>query len=97
VTASAYAFAHAGGQPPEELILAGYLQHYGGAVNVLGRPLGIGEIRRMSTVENIVNWYREREAADNWAAWEKLNADKKQNLDHAYKLAVEMGMIKNGT
>lgn len=93
MTARAYAYAHAGGTPPEELILAGYLKHYGGAVNVLGRPLGIGEIRRMSTCENIINWYNERKNADNWVAWERMNPEKKDFLDMAHKYAEEMGMI----
>ena len=64
-------------------------------MNVLGRPLGAGEIFRISTVKAIVNMYREREASPNWPAWEKMNPERKAYLDEAYKIAVELGMIKN--
>lgn len=63
-------------------------------MNVLGRPLGAGEINRMTAVSNIVSMYKEREASDNWAAWDRMNEDKKKYLDEAYKLALEMGMVK---
>jgi hypothetical protein len=74
------------------------LTQFGGAINVLGRPLGAGEIYRLSTVLNIVNWYREREASDNWAAWERLNPERAKFLDDIYKLAVkEYGDAKKWT
>jgi hypothetical protein len=82
---AAYAYAHAGGPPPEELILDDYLTRFGGALNVLGRPLGAGEIFRMSTVKNIINWYKEREASPNWAAWEKMNPEKSKYLSEIHE------------
>ena len=65
-------------------------------MNVLGRPLGAGEIFRITAVKNIVNMYKDREASPNWAAWEKQFPERKAYLDEAYKLAVEHGMMKNG-
>jgi hypothetical protein len=78
------------------LILDDYLTRFGGALNVLGRPLGAGEIFRISTVKNIVNWYRERENSPNWAAWEKVNKERAEYLASIHKMAVDMGYIKNG-
>lgn len=65
-------------------------------MNVLGRPLGAGEIFRISAVKNIVNLYRDREASPNWAAWIKANPVAAGYLDEAYKIAVEHGMVTNG-
>ena len=63
-------------------------------MNVLGRPLGAGEIFRITAVKNIVNMYKDREASPNWAAWEKQFPERKAYLDEAYKLAVDMGYVK---
>ena len=63
-------------------------------MNVLGRPLGAGEIFRITAVKNIVNMYKDREAYPNWPAWEKMNPERKAYLDEAYKIVVEHGMIR---
>jgi hypothetical protein len=70
-----------------------YLTRFGGALNVLGRPLGAGEIFRITTVKNIVRWYKERESASNWAAWEKMNPEKAGFLDEVHKLSKDMGYV----
>ena len=62
-------------------------------MNVLGRPLGAGEIFKITTVKNIVNWYRERENAPNWAAWVKMNPEKARFLDDVHKTAKDMGYV----
>lgn len=91
--ATAYACAD-GGPPSEEMRLLGYLDRYGGAVNVLGRPLGAKELRRMTIAENICKWYQEREAANNVAGWATSNPQKAEVLHEAYKLAKEMKFIE---
>lgn len=83
--AAAYEYAD-GGQQPYELKLLSYLDRFGGALNVLGRPLGAGEMRRMCVAENIYKWRVEREKSESWAAWETDNPDKAEALHEAYKL-----------
>jgi hypothetical protein len=95
IRAAAYSYA-AGGSPPYEVILSGYLDRFGGALNVLGRPLGVGEIRRMVTCENIINAYREQNSSSNMVEWTASNPEKADMLNKAHKLAVELGMIKDG-
>ena len=52
---------------------------------VMGRPLYAGEIYQMRAVENIVRWYRERQASNNFAAWAMENRDKADILGRAEK------------
>ena len=98
--AAAYAFADGGPTPeepvpaPEELVLLGYLDRFG-VQAVMGRALGAGEIRRMTVAENIVKWYRERQASSNWASWATDNPDSSQVLLEAQKLAIEFGLIED--
>jgi len=91
--ASAYAYAD-GGLPSKEMQLLGYLDRYGGATNVLGRPLGAGEMRRMTIAENVCKWYQERESAGNVAEWTGSNPQKADTLHEARRLAVEMKLIE---
>lgn len=91
--AAAYAYAD-GGHSSYEIELLGYLDRYGGAQNVLGRPLGLGELRRMTTADNILRWYRERSAAGNVAEWTASNVDKADVLNTAHRLAVEQKLIE---
>jgi hypothetical protein len=90
--ASAYAYAD-GGLPSKEMQLLGYLDRYGGAINVLGRPLGAGEMRRMTIAENICKWYRERENGENIVEWTNSNPQKADTLHAAYEMAKEMRLI----
>jgi hypothetical protein len=91
--AAAYASAD-GGSPSKELILFQYLKDYGGALNVLGRPLGISEIRRMNVARNITGWYADRNGASNIVEWTNSNHEAADMLNEAHRLAVEMGFIK---
>jgi hypothetical protein len=91
--ASVYAYVDSGGPAPKEILLSGYLNKYGGAINVLGRPLGIGEMRRMTTCDNLILWYRERETTVNIAEWSKSNPNQAEFLNQAHRWAVEFGMI----
>lgn len=91
--AAAYAYAD-GGPPSYEIILLGYLDRYGGAMNVLGRPLGLGELRRTTTADNICKWYQERNATGNIVEWTGSNASKADVLNTAHKYAVEYKLIE---
>jgi len=91
--AAAYAQAD-GGPLSYELQLLGYLDRYGGALNVLGRPLGIGELRRLTTAENICKWYQERNSAGNVVEWTESNAGKADVLNTAHKFAIEYKLIE---
>jgi hypothetical protein len=91
--AAAYAYAD-GGHPSYEMELLGYLDRYGGALNVLGRPLGLGEMRRMTTAEHVFKWYQERQVASSFAEWAESNASKADVLHTAYKYAVELKLIE---
>jgi hypothetical protein len=91
----AAAYASADGSPSSyELQLVGILDRYGGAMNVLGRPLGIGEIRRMNIAQNIVRWYEERNGASNVVEWTTSNPQAADVLNTAHRYAVELGFIK---
>jgi hypothetical protein len=91
--AAAYAQAD-GGPQSDELRLLGYLDRYGGALNVLGRPLGAKELRRMTVAENIKTWYEERGKVENMVEWTQNNPDKAEALHHAYKEAVKLGLLE---
>jgi hypothetical protein len=84
--AAAYRHADAGEPAPGELVAISYIDRFG-AQAVYGRPLGAGEMRRMSLVENIVNAYRARERSDNWAAWAKEHPRDSELLAQAAKAA----------
>ena len=47
----------------------------------------------MVTAENIVKWYRARDAAGNYAAWVDDNPNEAAALDEALRLAIDAGMI----
>ena len=78
---------------PDELELLSLLDRYGGAQNVLGRPLGYGEIRRMNYCQNVIAWYRERAASSDdegradWARWAGEYPDRAAVLNEAARLA----------
>jgi hypothetical protein len=93
VKAAAYASAD-GGLPSKELALYEHLTNYGGAMNVLGRPLGIGEIRRMNVARNIVHWYEDRNRSTNIVEWTNSNMAAAELLNDAHRLAVEAGLVK---
>ena len=64
----AYVYA-AGGPQILETELLHYIDRFG-AQNVYGRPLSIGELRRLNLYERVVNAYRARaKHPDGWAAW----------------------------
>ena len=94
--ADAYAHAYDASHKSPELHLLNCLDRFGGALNVLGRPLGAGEMRRMSLAQNITAWYREREQAGNIVEWTNSNMQKADALHMAHRLAVEAGVITDG-
>jgi hypothetical protein len=61
-----------------------YIDRFG--LGVLGRAPGAGELKRMVTAENIVKAYRERERAENWAAWAKDNPELAKALELGARL-----------
>jgi len=83
--AAAYAFADEDGEQPEELILLGYIDRFG-AKAVMGRALSAREIRGMVLAENVVNAYKERQAASDWTIWTDNNKDKARLLNEAMRL-----------
>ena len=50
---------------------------------MLGRVLWAGEIYRMALADNIVNWYAQREAGENFASWAMANREKADALARA--------------
>jgi len=90
--AAAYAYADGGHPAPPELRLLREIDRFG-AQAVFGRPLGAGEMRRMMIAETIVNLYRARAAAENWAAWEMASPELAALLNAALKAAIDEGLI----
>ena len=87
--ARAYLYADGDGPEPRELDAMRAIRAFG-AEAVWGRPLGVGEIRRMVVAENIVQAYRARAAhSDGWAAWASANPDANRLLNLAMRLANE--------
>jgi hypothetical protein len=72
VIATAYRVADGCNCHSRELDLLAAIDRFGGQA-VMGRPLGAGEIKRMIVAEQVVEAYRGRERADNWAAWADAN------------------------
>jgi len=72
---------------PTELDLKGNLEKFGGALNVLGRPLGAKEIYCINYIDNIVYAYDDRKRAENWAEWTSNNKDMAQVLNKAQRIA----------
>lgn len=69
-----------------------YVDRFGGHA-VMGRSLGVIEMRRMIVSENIVNAYNTRGPSDKWAEWAKENKDQSALLNQAMILAAKMGLI----
>lgn len=84
--AAAYKYANGDGPKPNELVMSFYLNRFG-AQAVLGRPMGAGEMRRIVVAENIVNAYRNRQAADDWVKWAQDYPDEAALLNGAMKAA----------
>ena len=72
--AAAYAYADNSGLIPDELRLLSAIDRFG-ALAVLGRPLGAGEIKRMRISENVVAAYQSRAKSTSWATWASENKD----------------------
>jgi len=84
--AAAYRYAEGGSQKPRELILYDYIRVFG-ADAVMGRPLGAGEIRRMTRAALIVDAYQSRTHAENWAEWADNHKQEVAILNEAMELA----------
>jgi hypothetical protein len=89
--AVAYAYAEGDGPKPRELTQLEAIDRFG-VVGVMGRPLGMGEIRRLATCQNVVVWHTERSRQENWAQWAEDNPEKDAILNEAMRLAKEMGL-----
>lgn len=75
---------------PMELEAAYRIQHYG-AEAVFGRPLGYGEMRRMTLAENIVADFEARRKSGNWVSWEIEHPDEADLLKECERLASDAG------
>ena len=70
---------------PQELRLLSQIDRFG-ALAVLGRSLGAGEINRMRQAENVVLAYQSRAQSANWATWAKDNPEMSSLLITAMEL-----------
>ncbi len=60
-----------------------YIERFG-AQAVMGRTLGMGEMRRMMVVHNTIQAYRNRSTAgDNWAKWAQDNPEQRRLIELA--------------
>jgi len=84
--ARAYRYAAGDGPEPEELEILRLMDQFG-AVAIVGRVLGVGETRRMLTVEKIVQAYLQRGAAENWVSWAQEHPKLNALLLHATRAA----------
>lgn len=90
--AAAYAYADGGRLSPE--IEALKMIDRFGAQAVYGRPLGIGEMRRLLTAERIVKIYVDRaEFETGYANWGIANPDAARILERAYIAARDEGLL----
>lgn len=86
--ATVYKFAEEGQKslPPAIFETMRAVKRYGVRA-VMGRPvLSAGEIRRFALVENILNWYTERDRAEDWVTWGRANPAKAETLHKANKI-----------
>ena len=71
IVPAAYKYAE-GGTLSRELSLLRYVDRFG-ALAVFGRTPGAKELKAMALAENVVNAYKDRANAKNWAAWAREN------------------------
>ena len=87
LTARAFRYAEGDGPAPAELEGAQLVDRFGAAA-VFGKDLlSVRDMRRMSTVENIVNAYRARAQSENWAEWAQANPALSRLLNAAIRAA----------
>lgn len=84
--AAAYRYAEGSGRIPREIELGRVVDRFG-AQAVFGRAIGSKEIRRIAMAERTVRLFRERERAENWAAWVVNNPEEAELLSRAAELA----------
>lgn len=85
--ARAYLFADGDGPEPRELDALRAIRVFG-AEAVWGRPLGVGEIKRMTVAESIVRAHVGRATHKaGWAAWAAANPGQNALLNAAMKMA----------
>lgn len=60
-----------------------------GAAAVLGRAMGVCELRELNYAERITFAYHARESAENWAEWVKTNPGDSALLNWAMRLSNE--------
>lgn len=85
--ARAYLYAEGDGPEPVELDALRAIQVFG-AEAVWGRPIGVGEMKRMMVAESIVRAHIGRaKHKEGWAAWAAANPDLNALLIAAMKMA----------
>jgi len=65
-----YTFCKAEGPLPVELEMAWMVERYG-APSVIGRVLGVGEMRKMALASRVYNAYQSRQSTKDWVEWAK--------------------------
>jgi hypothetical protein len=87
--AQAYLYAEGAGPQPEELDALRAIWTFGVA-GAWGRPLGVGEMRRMLVAELIVKAHRQRsQHPEGWAAWAKEHRHESELLNTAARIVEE--------
>jgi hypothetical protein len=85
--ARAYLYAEGDGPEPRELDALRAIQAFG-AEAVWGRPIGVGEMRRMLVADSIVRAHIGRAThKEGWAAWAADNPEQNALLNTAMKMA----------
>jgi hypothetical protein len=85
--ARAYLYADGDGPEPKELDALRAIEVFG-AEAVWGRPIGVGEMRRMMVADAIVRAHHGRAThKEGWAAWAAANPEQNALLNAAMRLA----------
>lgn len=82
--ARAHAYAEGDGPRPAVLELLSVIDRFGAAA-VMGRTLGVGEIRSMLVAEAIVRACQGRAGAENWVNWAQEHPELQRLLVEAMR------------
>jgi len=74
------------------MIAAALLDRFG-AQALYGRTLGFGEARRILLVAQIIESYRERNSAQNWAGWTAAFPEKSRLLNWVCQVAEDANRL----
>ena len=93
--AAAYLYAEGDGPCPREIEVGMHIETFG-AVAVMGRVMGAGEIRRIAAARNVVRAYQSRKyhrdagGNENWAQWTHEHPDLARILNAAERAVEEL-------